>query len=41
MHSLLWAPARACIEMTGLIVDTTKPLGSAIHDHTIIGRNGK
>ncbi|UVK36604.1 hypothetical protein LHFGNBLO_003542 [Mesorhizobium sp. AR10] len=26
--------------MTRLIVDTAKPLGCAIHDHIIIGKNG-
>ena len=33
-------PSRADIEMTKQIVDTAKPLGIAVHDHLIIGRNG-
>lgn len=33
-------PSRADIEMTKLIIDTAKPLGIAVHDHIIIGRNG-
>jgi DNA repair protein RadC len=33
-------PSRADIEMTKTIIDTAKPLGIAVHDHIIIGRNG-
>ena len=33
-------PSRADIEMTKTIIDTAKPLGIAVHDHTIIGKNG-
>jgi len=33
-------PSRADIEMTKQIIDTAKPLGIAVHDHLIIGRNG-
>ncbi len=33
-------PSRADIEMTKQVVDTAAPLGIAIHDHIIIGRDG-
>lgn len=33
-------PSRADIDMTRLIADAAKPLGIAIHDHVIVGRNG-
>lgn len=33
-------PSRADIDMTKLIVLTGQPLGIAIHDHIIIGKNG-
>jgi DNA repair protein RadC len=33
-------PSRADIEMTRLVVDSAKPLGIAVHDHIIIGKNG-
>ncbi|MGQ0457253.1 MAG: RadC family protein [Hyphomicrobium sp.] len=33
-------PSRADIDMTKLIVDAGKPLGIAVHDHVIVGRNG-
>ncbi|MEF2550572.1 DNA repair protein RadC [Aurantimonas sp. A2-1-M11] len=33
-------PSRADIEMTRTIIDTAKPLGIAVHDHIIIGKNG-
>jgi DNA repair protein RadC len=33
-------PSRADIEMTKTIVNTAKPLGIAVHDHIIIGKNG-
>jgi DNA repair protein RadC len=33
-------PSRADIDMTRMIVDAAKPLGVAIHDHIIVGRNG-
>ena len=34
------APSRADIDMTLQIVDAAKPLGIAIHDHIIVGRQG-
>jgi DNA repair protein RadC len=34
------APSRADIDLTRQIVDITKPLGIAVHDHLIIGRDG-
>src|SRR5262249_19145265 len=33
-------PSRADIEMTKQIVDIARPLGIAVHDHIIVGRNG-
>jgi DNA repair protein RadC len=33
-------PSRADIEMTKQVIDTAKPLGIAVHDHIIIGKNG-
>ena len=33
-------PSRADIEMTKTIIDTAKPLGIAVHDHIIIGKDG-
>jgi DNA repair protein RadC len=33
-------PSRADIEMTRQVVDTATPLGIAIHDHIIIGKDG-
>jgi DNA repair protein RadC len=33
-------PSRADIQMTQTIVDVGKPLGIAVHDHLIIGREG-
>jgi DNA repair protein RadC len=33
-------PSRADIDMTRTIVETAKPLGIAVHDHIIVGRNG-
>ncbi|MBZ9937536.1 DNA repair protein RadC [Mesorhizobium sp. BR1-1-16] len=33
-------PSRADIQMTKTIVDIAAPLGIAVHDHLIIGRNG-
>jgi DNA repair protein RadC len=33
-------PSRADIDMTQLIMDTAKPLGIALHDHIIIGKDG-
>jgi DNA repair protein RadC len=33
-------PSRADIDMTRQIVDIAKPLGIAVHDHIIVGRNG-
>ncbi len=34
------APSRADIQMTKTIIDVGKPLGIAVHDHLIIGREG-
>jgi DNA repair protein RadC len=34
------APSRADIDMTRQIVDAARPLGIAIHDHIIVGRQG-
>jgi DNA repair protein RadC len=33
-------PSRADIDMTRMIVDAGRPLGVAVHDHVIVGRNG-
>ena len=33
-------PSRADIDMTKMFVDTAKPLGITVHDHTIIGKDG-
>jgi DNA repair protein RadC len=33
-------PSKADIDMTKLIVEAAKPLGVAVHDHIIVGRNG-
>jgi DNA repair protein RadC len=33
-------PSSADIQMTKQVVDTAKPLGIAVHDHIVIGRNG-
>ncbi len=33
-------PSRADIDMTKTIIDTAKPLGIAVHDHIIIGKDG-
>jgi DNA repair protein RadC len=33
-------PSRADVEMTRQIVEAAKPLGIAIHDHVIVGRQG-
>jgi DNA repair protein RadC len=34
------SPSRADIDMTRQIVDAAKPLGIAVHDHIIVGRQG-
>jgi DNA repair protein RadC len=34
------APSRADVDMTREIVDVAKPLGIAVHDHIIVGRDG-
>jgi DNA repair protein RadC len=34
------SPSRADIEMTKTIVDSARPLGIAVHDHIIVGKNG-
>lgn len=33
-------PSRADIQMTRTIVDIAAPLGIAVHDHIIVGRDG-
>ncbi len=33
-------PSRADIEMTRMVVESAKPLGIAVHDHIIVGKNG-
>ncbi len=33
-------PSRADIQMTKQLIDSARPLGIAIHDHIIVGRNG-
>ena len=33
-------PSRADIAMTQMIVEVAKPLGIAVHDHIIVGRDG-
>ena len=33
-------PSRADIEMTRAIVEVAKPLGIAVHDHIIVGKDG-
>ena len=33
-------PSRADIQMTQSIIDITKRLGIAVHDHIIVGRDG-
>ena len=34
------AAARADVEMTQAIIEVAKPLGIAVHDHIIVGRDG-
>jgi DNA repair protein RadC len=33
-------PSQADIQMTRAIVDIARPLGRAVHDHIIVGKNG-
>jgi DNA repair protein RadC len=33
-------PSRADIQMTQAIIDVAKPLGIAVHDHIIVGKEG-
>ena len=33
-------PSRADILMTQQIIETAKPLGIAVHDHIIVGKDG-
>jgi len=33
-------PSRADIDMTRAIVEVARPLGIAVHDHLIVGKNG-
>ena len=33
-------PSRADIEMTKAIIEVAKPLGIAVHDHLIVGKQG-
>ncbi len=34
------SPSRADVQMTQAIIDVAKPLGIAVHDHIIVGRDG-
>src|SRR5207302_4588261 len=34
------APSQADVQMTKLIIDVAKPLGIAVHDHIIVGKDG-
>jgi DNA repair protein RadC len=34
------SPSRADIEMARVIVEVAKPLGIAVHDHIIVGKDG-
>jgi DNA repair protein RadC len=34
------SPSRADIEMTKAIIEVAKPLGIAVHDHIIVGKDG-
>ncbi|WP_283808483.1 JAB domain-containing protein [Bradyrhizobium sp. AS23.2] len=34
------SPSQADIQMTKAIIEIAKPLGIAVHDHIIVGRNG-
>lgn len=33
-------PSQADIQMTRSVIDVAKPLGIAVHDHIIVGKNG-
>jgi DNA repair protein RadC len=33
-------PSRADIDMTRAIIDVARPLGIAVHDHIIVGKDG-
>jgi len=33
-------PSRADIQMTQAIIETARPLGIAVHDHIIVGKDG-
>jgi DNA repair protein RadC len=33
-------PSRADIQMTQAIIEVAKPLGIAVHDHIIVGKDG-
>ena len=33
-------PSQADIQMTNQIIEIAKPLGIAVHDHIIVGRDG-
>ena len=33
-------PSRADVQMTQQIIDIAKPLGIAVHDHIIVGKDG-
>jgi DNA repair protein RadC len=34
------SPSRADIEMTKAIIEVAKPLGIAVHNHIIVGKDG-
>jgi DNA repair protein RadC len=38
--SLTVSRSRADVQMTQAIVDIAKPLGIAVHDHIIVGKDG-
>jgi DNA repair protein RadC len=33
-------PSQADVQMTRSVIDVAKPLGIAVHDHIIVGKNG-
>jgi DNA repair protein RadC len=39
-HALARRHRRADIEMTKAIVEVARPLGIAVHDHIIVGKDG-
>ena len=39
-YALAWVFTSPCIQMTREIVEVAKPLGIAVHDHIIVGKEG-